>query len=317
MPSCQSDPASSDTIAYPADADTPTPASLAAALYVVATPIGNLEDISTRAIRTLRAVSWIAAEDTRSSRPLLHSLGISAGRCLSLHAHNEITHTNRVLARIRQGEAIALISDAGTPGISDPGAHLIASAHAAGIPVVPIPGPSATTTLISAAGLPGGRFFFEGFLPTRKRQRQERLATLASAGNPFLLFEAPHRIEALASDLQALLESDRPVVVGRELTKRFEQIVRMPLGSLSGWLAADSNHRRGEFALLVFGPPPGQPHDGPDDGAASPSATGIRAMQVLGAEMPPRQAARLAAQISGDSADSLYKLQFNQATKNK
>ena len=173
MPSCQfaGGPAPEGTVPAPAE----TSPALAAALYVVATPIGNLEDISSRAARTLRAAAWIAAEDTRSSRPLLQSLGIGHARCLALHAHNEESQAERVLDRIRGGESVALITDAGTPGISDPGALLVAAAHAAGITIVPVPGASASTTLLSAAGLPGGRYFFEGFLPTRTRLRQERL----------------------------------------------------------------------------------------------------------------------------------------------
>lgn len=305
MSSCQfADPVAPDgPQAAAVDADGRHPA-LAAALYVVATPIGNLEDISSRAARTLRSVTWIAAEDTRSSRPLLQSLGIGSARCLALHAHNEERQAERILDLVRAGNPVALISDAGTPGISDPGAQLVAAAHAAGIPVVPIPGASATTTLLSAAGLPGGRFFFEGFLPTRPRQRDERLKTLAASGQPFLLFEAPHRIEALAEALQAVLEPERTLVIGRELTKRFEQIVRLPLAELPAWLAADSNHRRGEFALLVFAPPARD--EQADEAARQASALGLQAMQILAEALPPRQAAKLAARISGDPADLLY-----------
>lgn len=302
MPSCQfaGGPAPEGTVPAPAE----TSPALAAALYVVATPIGNLEDISSRAARTLRAAAWIAAEDTRSSRPLLQSLGIGHARCLALHAHNEESQAERVLDRIRGGESVALITDAGTPGISDPGALLVAAAHAGGITVVPVPGASASTTLLSAAGLPGGRYFFEGFLPTRTRQRQERLQALAASGQAFMLFEAPHRIETLAAELLQALEAEREVVVGRELTKRFEQIVRMPLAALPNWLQADANHCRGEFALLVFGPPARPESDEAAD--ALPSALGLKAMQVLSETMPPRQAAKLAARISGDKADRLY-----------
>ena len=299
MPSCQfaGGPAPEGTVPAPAE----TSPALAAALYVVATPIGNLEDISSRAARTLRAAAWIAAEDTRSSRPLLQSLGIGHTRCLAMHAHNEESQAERLLDRIRGGESVALITDAGTPGISDPGALLVAAAHAAGITVVPVPGASASTTLLSAAGLPGGRYFFEGFLPTRTRLRQGRLA---ASGQAFMLFEAPHRIEALAAELLQALEGEREVVVGRELTKRFEQIVRMPLAALPDWLQADANHCRGEFALLVFGPPARPESDEAAESASS--ALGLKAMQVLSETMPPRQAAKLAARISGDKADRLY-----------
>lgn len=280
--------------------------SATAALYVVATPIGNLADISRRAVATLRSVSWVAAEDTRSSRPLLQSLGIGTARCLTLHAHNERQQSARILDLIAEGAPVALITDAGTPGISDPGAQLVADAHARGIPVVPIPGASATTTLLSAAGLPGGRFFFEGFLPTRQKQREARLQRLAASGEAFMLFEAPHRVEALAADLLKALEPERVLVVGRELTKRFEQIARLPVGDFPAWLEADANHRRGEFALLVFGRPQTDEAEG-TEAATAPSEIGLKAMQVLAATMPPRQAAKLAARISGDAADLLYR----------
>ena len=316
MPSCQlAGPAGSgEHTVHSADGSSPVFPTLAAALYVVATPIGNLEDISNRAARTLRAATWIAAEDTRSSRPLLQSLGIGHARTLALHAHNEASQTDKLLNLIRDGASIALITDAGTPGLSDPGALLVAAAHAAGLTVVPVPGASAATTLLSAAGLPGGRFFFEGFLPTRTKLRTARLEALAASGQAFMLFEAPHRIETLAGELCGLPgvhagdgSAGREVVIGRELTKRFEQIVRMPLADLPAWLAADENHRRGEFALLVFGPPADAAQE---DSKSSLTALGFKAMQVLSEAMPPRQAAKLAARISGDAADLLYQAQL-------
>lgn len=280
------------------------PVSVSPALYVVATPIGNLEDVGRRAARILRSVSVVAAEDTRSSQPLLRSVGSSA-RCIALHAHNEAGAAGDIIARILQGQAVALISDAGTPGISDPGARLVTAAHQAGVRVVPIPGASATTTLVSAAGLPDGRFLFEGFLPSRPKQRRERLAKLDALSFAFLIFEAPHRIEETAADIAATFEPQRELVVGRELTKQFEQVVRLRVGEFPAWLAADSNHRRGEFALLLFAAAPGDA----DDEAQRPevSETGARAMAVLSESMPPRQAARLAARISGDAADALYR----------
>jgi len=282
-------------------------ASLSAALYVVATPIGNLEDIGRRAARILRSVALVAAEDTRTSRPLLQSVGAGA-RCVALHAHNEAEAAGEIVARIAGGEAVALITDAGTPGISDPGARLVAAAHAAGVRVVPIPGASAATALVSAAGLPEGRFLFEGFLPSRPKHRRDRLVVLAGHPFAFLLFEAPHRIEETAADLAAVLEPQRELVLGRELTKQFEQIVRMKVVTLPSWLAEDPNHRRGEFALLVFAAPA---IAGGDDPALvrgrEVSEIGIRAITVLAASMPPRQAARLASRISGDAADDLYK----------
>jgi 16S rRNA (cytidine1402-2'-O)-methyltransferase len=297
-----------------------------AALYVVATPIGNLEDLGARAARILRSVDLIACEDTRTSGTLLREIGASA-RCVSFHAHNEAQMTARLLERLQRGERIALISDAGTPGISDPGARLLRAAVAAGLRVVPIPGPSAVTTLVSVAGLLDGRFAFEGFLPTRTLQRRSRIAALDAEDRAFVLFEAPHRIEAAAADLLAVLGGQREVVVGRELTKQFEQIVRRTLADMATWLAADAYHRRGEFVLVV--PPreaaaPAGPEAGHEPGAGSdagsddpptavgPSPLGRKAMAVLCESMPPRQAAKLAARISGDRADDLYAFKAGQ-----
>ena len=280
------------------------PVSLSPALYVVGTPIGNLEDIGRRAARILRSVAVVAAEDTRSSQPLLRSLA-SPARCIALHAHNEAAAAGDIIARILQGQAVALISDAGTPGISDPGARLVAAAHDAGVKVVPIPGASATTTLVSAAGLPDGRFLFEGFLPSRPKQRRKRLAELDALSCAFLIFEAPHRIEETAADLAAAFEPQREMAVGRELTKQFEQVVRLRVGEFPAWLAEDSNHRRGEFALLLFAAAGGDRADNAE--RPEVSEIGIRAISVLSESMPPRQAARLAARISGDAADALYR----------
>ena len=277
--------------------------SLSPALYVVATPIGNLEDIGRRAARILRSVAVVAAEDTRSSQPLLRSIGAGA-RCIALHAHNEAAAAGDIVARILQGQAVALISDAGTPGISDPGARLVSAAHQAGVRVVPIPGASATTALVSASGLPDGRFLFEGFLPARPKQRRKRLAELDALACAFLVFEAPHRIEETAADLAATLEAQRELVVGRELTKQFEQVARIRIGDFTAWLAADPNRRRGEFALLVFAAARDAAGDAPREEV---SGIGAHAMAVLSESMPPRQAARLAARISGDAADALYR----------
>jgi 16S rRNA (cytidine1402-2'-O)-methyltransferase len=272
----------------------------------VATPIGNLEDLGRRAARILRSVELIAAEDTRTSRPLLQSIGAGA-RCMALHAHNEAKAAVEIIARIGQGQAVALISDAGTPGVSDPGARLVAAAHQAGIRVVPIPGASAATTLVSAAGLPDGRFLFEGFLPSRPKQRRDRIAVLAALPVAFLIFEAPHRMQETADDLAATIDPGREVVLGRELTKQFEQIVRTTVDELPAWLAEEANHRRGEFALLVFAAAAVPLGTGAQGEARELSVTGLRAMAVLSAAMPPRQAARLAARISGDAADDLYR----------
>jgi 16S rRNA (cytidine1402-2'-O)-methyltransferase len=272
----------------------------------VATPIGNLEDIGRRAARVLRSAALIAAEDTRTSRPLLQSVGAGT-RCMALHAHNEAQAAGEIVARIARGEAVALITDAGTPGISDPGARLVAAVHDAGLRVVPIPGASAATALVSAAGLPEGRFLFEGFLPSRPKHRRERLAVLARFPFAFLLFEAPHRIEETAVDLAAVLEPQRELALGRELTKQFEQIARMKVAELPHWLAEDPNRRRGEFALLVFAEATSAGGSPTTQAAPAVSEVGARALAVLSETMPPRQAARLASRISGDAADDLYK----------
>lgn len=192
----------------------------------------------------------MACEDTRVSRTLLQRAGIRP-RCVALHAHNEARQAPALLEAISAGGRVALISDAGTPAISDPGARLVTAAQARGLTVVPIPGPSAVTTLLSVAGLIDGRFRFEGFLPARAGQRRSRLRDLAAGDIAVILFEAPHRIEDLARDLAASVEPARRVVVGRELTKRFEQIVSLEAGEFEAWLAADPDRRRGEFVLAI------------------------------------------------------------------
>ena len=329
-----------------------------AALYVVATPIGNLDDISGRALGVLRRVDLVACEDTRKSKPMLRSFGIDA-HCIAYHAHNEASMTGKLIERLRQGARIALISDAGTPAISDPGARLVEAVLQAGLCVTPIPGASAVTTLVSAAGLGDGRFHFEGFLPNRSRQRRDRIASIDAHDTAFVLFEAPHRVEETAADLLAVLGPDRIVVVGRELTKLFEQIVRLTLAEWPAWLAADANHRRGEFVLVVHprttarrdrianatdiaDAPPGDldrkrgesrdmdtdadnANTDIDDTADSlaeteaaegaPSAIGRRAMRVLCESMPPRQAAKIAARISGDKASALYDFRVAQRSR--
>lgn len=227
-------------------------------LYVVATPIGNLSDISQRAIDTLRQVRWIAAEDTRVSRVILQKIGATAPM-LSLHAHNEIAATPRLIERLQHGESVALISDAGTPALSDPGALLIAAAHDAGIVVIPIPGASAALALLSCAGLPPGPFLFQGFLPDRTKQREQRLTQLLKQldrqGAHLVLFEAPHRIAACLASLAAVFPPERTIAIGRELTKLHEQIYRGQVGAAAQWLAADANRQRGEFVIAVAAAP--------------------------------------------------------------
>lgn len=279
------------------DRSGPETGARSAGLYVVATPIGRLDDLSHTAIDTLKHVDAVAAEDTRVSRVLLSHAGARPAELIAAHAHNEHEVCARIVAMIRDGARVALVSDAGTPGISDPGAVIVAAVHAAGLPVVPIPGPSAVTALLSVAGIATTRFAFEGFLPPRPAARRERLARLARSDAVVVLYESPHRIVALADDLAQVLEPERIVVVGRELTKRFEQVARLQAARLPAWLAEDADRQRGEFVLAIDAAPP---VDTPQD-----AADGLLA--VLCEELPVRQAARLAAKATGLRANDLYR----------
>lgn len=225
-----------------------------ASLYVVATPIGNLSDLSQRAISSLCQVAWVAAEDTRVTRTLLNHIG-STAQLISLHAHNEAQVSAALVDRLRAGESGALVSDAGTPAISDPGAILVSSAHRARIAVCPIPGPSAPITLLSASGLPPGPFLFEGFLPARDKPRKQRLLELKDlvdkAHAHLLFFEAPHRIEECITTLLEVFGPARELILGRELTKVFEEIHRCSLADAAQWIAATEHRQRGEFVLAI------------------------------------------------------------------
>jgi 16S rRNA (cytidine1402-2'-O)-methyltransferase len=265
------------------------------ALYVVATPIGNLGDITLRALETLRAADLIACEDTRHARHLLDHHGIRAAT-LSVHEHNEAAAATKLVDALSAGKRVALISDAGTPGISDPGARACAAVRAAGFRVVPLPGPSAAITALSAAGLPDARFLFAGFLPPKPTARRHEIEALKGVQAALVFYEAPHRIEATIADLAALLEPERTLVVGRELTKLFEQIAVMPLTEGPAWLAADENRQRGEFVLVVSAPPPNEGLDAETE----------RVLKTLLAELPVKQAAKLAAEITGTAKNALY-----------
>jgi 16S rRNA (cytidine1402-2'-O)-methyltransferase len=265
------------------------------ALYVVATPIGNLGDITLRALETLRGADLIACEDTRHARHLLDHHGIRAAT-LSVHEHNEAAAAMKLVDALSAGKRVALISDAGTPGISDPGARASAAVRAAGFRVVPLPGPSAAITALSAAGLPDARFLFAGFLPAKPTARRHEIEALKGVQAALVFYEAPHRIEETIADLAALLESERTLVVGRELTKMFEQIAVMPLAEGPAWLAADDNRKRGEFVLVVSAPPPNEGLD----------AEAERVLKKLLAELPVKQAAKLAAEITGVAKNALY-----------
>jgi 16S rRNA (cytidine1402-2'-O)-methyltransferase len=269
------------------------------ALYVVATPIGNLADLTLRAIHVLALADTVACEDTRVGGGLLRHLGLHKP-LLALHQHNEAGAAEQVLLRLAAGERVALISDAGTPAVSDPGARLVAAVAAAGHRVLPIPGPSSALAALSVAGdTAGTAFSFAGFLPAKGREREAALLALLAAPGSQVLFEAPHRIEALAAAL-AGAAPERRVSLCRELTKQFETVATMPAAALPGWLAADANRQRGEFVLVVH--------------AAAPVATAevdpgtLRTLDLLLAELPLKQAVALAAQISGAPRNELYAL---------
>lgn len=266
------------------------------ALYVVATPLGNLDDITLRALDVLRSADLIACEDTRHTRHLLDRHGIRAP-LLAVHEHNENAAAEKLVAQLREGKRIALVSDAGTPGISDPGARAVAAVRAAGFPVIPLPGPSAMVTALSAAGLPDARYLFAGFLPPKAAARRAAIEELAAVPAAIVFYEAPHRVADTVADLAELLEPSRTLVVARELTKLFEQIAAMPLPEGPAWLAADENRRRGEFVLVVSGPPP---REGLDAGTE-------KVLKTLLAELPVKQAAKLAAEITGAAKNDLYR----------
>lgn len=270
-------------------------------LYVVATPIGNLDDASPRAIAVLRAVTLIACEDTRTSRTLLARHGIAA-RTVALHGHNERGAAAGLLRTLLAGNDVALISDAGTPTLSDPGAHLVAEAHKAGVRVSPIPGPSAAAAAFSAAGFAAGGFLFAGFLPNAGAARRQAIDALDTAW-PVVLYEAPHRVAATLEALAARLGAAREVVIARELTKKFEEVARLPLGEAPAWLAAQPHRGQGEFVLVLA---PGAP-------AAADEALAGKALEVLLELLPPSAAARAAARISGAPKAALYRRALDKA----
>ena len=275
-------------------------------LYVVATPIGNLDDISARALRTLSEVVLIAAEDTRHSARLLQHFGI-ATPLQACHEHNEREHGGRFIGRLQAGDDVALISDAGTPLISDPGYHLVRQARAAGVRVVPIPGACALVAALSAAGLPSDRFIFEGFLPAKMAGRRTRLEMLREEPRTLIFYEAPHRILECIEDLCAIFGGERLAVLGRELTKTFETLKGLPLGELREWVAADSNQQRGECVLLVAGWEAPQGDD-------QLSVEALRVLDLLLAELPLKRAAALAAEITGVRKNLLYQVALERQT---
>src|SRR5690554_2997359 len=268
----------------------------AGTLHVVATPIGNLGDLSPRAQEVLRGVAAICAEDTRHSGQLLSHFGI-ATPLLALHEHNEDAIAERMVARLLRGESLALVSDAGTPLVSDPGYRLVRAARAAGVRVSPVPGPCAAIAALSVAGLASDRFAFEGFLPAKSAARRERLRPLAAEPRTLVFYESSHRIVESLEDLCTVFGSDRPAVLARELTKLFETVLDDTLSGLLAAVQADANQRKGEFVLLV---------QGAGEDADARLAEGRRVYALLGAHMPPSAAARLAAEITGAPRKALY-----------
>ncbi len=276
--------------------------TLEAGLYVVATPIGNLGDLSPRAMEVLRVADWVGAEDTRVSQKLL-TLVASHARMIAVHEHNENSAAQRIVGLLDEGKVVALVSDAGTPAISDPGARVVAAARAAGHRVIPVPGPSAVLALLSASGLADdGSFLFAGFLPSRAKARDERLASLGRSAGIVVIFESPHRIGATLGAIAAVLGPERWLVLGRELTKKFEEIVALPAGEAPTWLDADPNRARGEYAIAIA--PPAKVAATARDEAASAAAITIETsldqlLTSLLAELPPSRAARLAERLTG------------------
>jgi 16S rRNA (cytidine1402-2'-O)-methyltransferase len=266
-------------------------------LWVVATPIGNLDDLSPRAAEVLRAVRIVAAEDTRHSAPLLARVGSSA-RMLALHEHNEREQAARIVDEIRAGHDVALIADAGTPLISDPGYRLVGAVREAGGTVSPVPGPCAAIAALSVAGLASDRFVFEGFLPAKSAARRERMTALAAETRTLIFYESSHRILESIADAVAVFGGTRNAVLARELTKIFETIIAAPLDEIARQIAADPNQRRGEFVLLVAGA------EGAD--ADARMAEGRRVFALLREELPPARAAKLAAAITGAPRKLLY-----------
>lgn len=268
------------------------------ALYVVATPIGNLADISLRALHVLGLVDAIACEDTRHTQSLLRAYGIdkTGGQLIAVHQHNETQAAQTVLDLLRQGQRVAYVSDAGTPGISDPGARLVAAVRAQNLRAMPLPGASSIAALVSVAGLvednPGG-FVFVGFLPSKAGERDRAVLALATQERAVLLLEAPHRIEALALALATL--GARALTIGRELTKQFEEIATVSAQDFPAWLAQDANRLRGEFALVLHAIP-----------AATEVAQDTRVLKLLLEHLPLKTAVKLAADITGEPRNGLY-----------
>jgi 16S rRNA (cytidine1402-2'-O)-methyltransferase len=268
------------------------------ALYVVATPIGNMGDISLRALKTLSLCNVIACEDTRMTGQLLARLGIDKP-LLSAHQHNEREVAEKIIHRLHEGERIALVSDAGTPAISDPGARIVDAVISAGLRVIPIAGASAAVAALSASGLIADQFHFVGFLPARDKQRETILDSLKNSAATLVFYEAPHRIAETIAAMVRVFEPNRQIVIARELSKVFEQIHRCPLSEVTSWLSSDPNHQRGEFVILIEAAA-AKDDDGLDDA--------IRVLDILLEECSVSQAAALTSRITGMKKNQLYEI---------
>ncbi|WP_163832583.1 16S rRNA (cytidine(1402)-2'-O)-methyltransferase [Spartinivicinus ruber] len=268
-------------------------------LYVVATPIGNMDDMTPRAVNVLQTVDLIAAEDTRHSGQLLKHFMISTP-LVSYHDHNERARTEQLIDKLLHGQQVALISDAGTPLVSDPGYQLVKAAQDKSIKVVPVPGVTAMIAALSAAGLPSDRFWFEGFLPHKKQARQQRLEELLKYSATVVCYESCHRIVACVEDLVALADNSRQITIARELTKTFETIKKDTAEELLAWLTADHNQQKGEFVLLIEGATKPKPEELPEDV--------LKVLDILLAELSVKQASQLASKITGYKKKQLYEL---------
>lgn len=266
-----------------------------ATLYVVATPIGNVGDITLRALHVLSLADAVACEDTRNTAHLLARYGLSK-ELLAAHEHNEREAADKLIERLRAGQRVALVSDAGTPAVSDPGARIVDAVRTAGLRVMPLPGVSAAVGALSASGLVHDRFYFVGFLPSKSKQREAELRRLDGVTATLVFYEAPHRIDETVAALASVFEPTRQVVFARELTKLFEEVHRCALADASSWLAADAHRQKGEYVILL-------------EGAAATDDDLVeadRVLTILLAECPVKQAASLAAQITGQKKNALY-----------
>lgn len=269
-------------------------------LYIVPTPIGNLDDITLRALQILKQVDLIAAEDTRRTGLLLQHFAIDT-RMMSLHDHNEQQKTDQLIPQLKQGLSIALVSDAGTPLINDPGYHLVKYCRQAGIRVVPLPGPCAAITALSAAGIASDRFCYEGFLPAKRKSRQEVLQELMDESRTLIFYESPHRLLDTLADMVTIWGAERYVILARELTKTWESIHGLPVGELLDWVKVDENRYRGEMVLVVEG------YRAPKEANAAISSEVKKTLALLQQSLPLKKAAAITAEIYGLKKNALYK----------